>query len=280
MPANYSDYYARHKLWPLSQNFVYQADNNTIYTYLDNCFYHYTFYKHVDLPCDLFQANNTNITCAGSLFVSHDDEAIILIFRGTTTSQELNEEEQFYNLTNNFPGGGTVDSFYYQGFLTMWNGGLSDAFFSAKNAYPTHELWVTGWSMGASLAALAAPYISALGYFNPPDIKLVTFEGLRVGYQDWATRMQTLVPWSYRLTHRNDAVPHLIPAPYVHHKTEIWYNNNMTEGDPYVVCPDFETATCSNSVPLNQQTWSDHPCFGGTGTCQKFTTEPTDMPML
>lgn len=43
------------------------------------------------LPCDLF-SKNPNITCAGALVVSHDDQAIILIFRGTIGEAELDEE--------------------------------------------------------------------------------------------------------------------------------------------------------------------------------------------
>ena len=33
----------------------------------------------------------------------------------------------FYNLTENFPSGGTVAKFWYNGFLIVWNAGLRDA---------------------------------------------------------------------------------------------------------------------------------------------------------
>src|SRR5690349_12785343 len=113
----------------------------------------------------------------------------------------------YVNMTVTFPGGGTVAKFWYNGFLTIWNGGIRDAFFAAKNQNPTYELWVTGFSMGGSLAANAAGYISALGYMSPNDIKLITFGQPRIGHADIAARYPSLVPYMYRVTHRLDHVP-------------------------------------------------------------------------
>lgn len=126
-------------------------------------------------------------------------------------------------MTLSFPGGGTVSQFYYNGFLITWKSGLRDAFLSAKNTYPSYELWITGWSMGGSLASMAAPYISQMGYFDLNNIKMVSFSGLRIGHTDFADRYPSLVPYSYRVTHRNDVVPHLIPfdAGYRHQKNEV-----------------------------------------------------------
>lgn len=171
------------------------------------------------------------------LVASQDDEAIILNFRGTIGSAEFNEETSkksknflqksillaFYNITTAFPGGGTVHKFWYNGFTTIWNGGLRDAFFKAKNKYPNYELWVTGFSMGGSLAALAAPYISQLGYFDKTQIKLVSFGEMRVGHADFADRFSDLVPFAYRVYHNRDMSAHVIPtsAGYKHHKNEV-----------------------------------------------------------
>jgi hypothetical protein len=49
----------------------------------------------VELPCDLFN-KNPNITCAGSVWVTHDDEAVVLTFRATTTEDEYREEISKY----------------------------------------------------------------------------------------------------------------------------------------------------------------------------------------
>ena len=125
-----------------------------------------------------------------------------------------------------FPGGGTIDKFYYNGFLTIWNAGIRDAYFAAKNKYPTYELWVAGTSMGGSLAGTAAPYISQMGYVNPSMLKLITNGMLRIGKADLISRFPTLVPYAYRITHRHDIVPHLIPtsAGYQHFGPEVREN--------------------------------------------------------
>uniref|UniRef100_A0A914BZS2 Uncharacterized protein n=1 Tax=Acrobeloides nanus TaxID=290746 RepID=A0A914BZS2_9BILA len=58
MPAGYSDYYARHKIWPLSSNFVYQSDPNAINNYLSNCFNNATIWYNNNMT-----ANDPYIEC-------------------------------------------------------------------------------------------------------------------------------------------------------------------------------------------------------------------------
>jgi hypothetical protein len=123
-----------------------------------------------------------------------------------------------------FPGGGTVQIYYYQAFQKVWQGGISDAFFATKNKYPTYELWITSWSMGSGLAANGAAYISQMGYMPPNQIKYVTFGQMRVGYADFAARFPSLVPWAYRVTHRWDHIPHgRFDLGYYHIKNEVMY---------------------------------------------------------
>uniref|UniRef100_A0A914DWM3 Fungal lipase-like domain-containing protein n=1 Tax=Acrobeloides nanus TaxID=290746 RepID=A0A914DWM3_9BILA len=216
----------------------------------------------------MFNKDNS-ITCAGSVFVIHDEQAILLMFRWTVGNTEGIEEFDFYNMTLTFPGGGTVSEFYYNSFQVVWNNGMRDTFLAAKNSFPTYELWVTGVSMGASMAALAAPYISQMGYFAPKDIKMVNYGELRVGHKDFADRYPSLVPYAYRIVHRNDIMPHIIPleAGYVHHQNEIWYNNLMHETDPWVECDAEESQNCSDSVPKSEWTKLDHVYFEHTCNC-------------
>jgi hypothetical protein len=44
----------------------------------------------------MFKKNNDLITCTGDVGVAHDEEAIIVTFRGTIGDDELNEEECKY----------------------------------------------------------------------------------------------------------------------------------------------------------------------------------------
>lgn len=49
-------------------------------------------------------------------------------------------------------------NFWYNGFLIIWNGGIRDLYFAAKNKYPNYEVWVIGHSMGGNLAGNAAAW--------------------------------------------------------------------------------------------------------------------------
>ena len=73
------------------------------------------------------------------------------------------------------------------------------------------------------MAALGAAYISQMGYFPPSGIKMINIGELRVGYKDFSDRYPSLVPYAYRIVHRNDAAPHAIPLTdgYYHHANEV-----------------------------------------------------------
>ena len=102
---------------------------------------------------------------------------------------------------------------------------MKDDFLTLKNANPDHELWVTGHSLGGAMASLAATTISKLGYMSPDKIKLITFGEPRVGDADYASAVDTLIPYVYRIIHAHDIVPHVPPRGlygYIHHKGEVW----------------------------------------------------------
>lgn len=114
-------------------------------------------------------------------------------------------------------------TFWYNGFLQVWNGGMKSAMLKARQAFPSYELWITGESMGGSLSANAAPYISLMGYYQPKDIKMISFGQTRIGDATFAQRYPTLVPYAYRIVHRYDVAPHIIPHHYGyrHHGSEV-----------------------------------------------------------
>uniref|UniRef100_A0A914E4Y2 Uncharacterized protein n=1 Tax=Acrobeloides nanus TaxID=290746 RepID=A0A914E4Y2_9BILA len=99
MPAGYNNetqLIANHKLASLAYNLEWsetQINSSVFIDYLSQCFYNHTFYAYVNQICDIFNKNNSKVPCVSSLFVSHDDQAIIMIFRGTTTQTELHQEE-------------------------------------------------------------------------------------------------------------------------------------------------------------------------------------------
>ena len=153
---------------------------------------------------------------------------------------------------------------------------MKDAYSTFKNKYPSYEVWITGHSLGGIMASLGASHISQLGFANPSKIRLINFAGPHGGDLTWAQRMATLVPWAYRVVHHWDYVPHIPTNPnwtYTHHKIEIWYNNSMADGDPYITCVELESKNCSDSVDPSDYSNPEHNTYfegkGCTELCQK-----------
>ncbi|KAJ1364084.1 hypothetical protein KIN20_024091 [Parelaphostrongylus tenuis] len=120
--------------------------------------------------------------------------------------------------------------------MTVWLGGIEDAFLRASEKFKDYELWIVGHSLGGAIASLAASYIEKMKVFDGDRIKLVTFGQPRTGDVDFAKAHGKQIPYSFRVTHSRDIVPHLPPKAvehYYHHKSEILYNNRYDDGQLY-----------------------------------------------
>ncbi|PIO58444.1 hypothetical protein TELCIR_20122 [Teladorsagia circumcincta] len=56
------------------------------------------------------------------------------------------------------------------------------------------------------------------------------------------------IPYSFRVIHAHDVIPHSPPRGYHnyrHHKSEVFYNNDMTTDD-YIECDEQESKACSD----------------------------------
>ncbi|PIO74993.1 triacylglycerol lipase [Teladorsagia circumcincta] len=120
--------------------------------------------------------------------------------------------------------GGYVSKYFYDGFINLWNAGMRDDFETLNADFPGYNIWVTGHSLGAALASLAASYIIANNQIPTDFVQLVTFGQPRVGdiFFSWAHDRQMV--YSFRVTHWRDVVPHVPPELfelYYHHKSEV-----------------------------------------------------------
>ncbi|KIH59629.1 triacylglycerol lipase [Ancylostoma duodenale] len=80
--------------------------------------------------------------------------------------------------------GGYVSTYFYDAFMAVWNGGLKESFEALHAKYPDYGVWVTGHSLGASMASLAASYVISTQGINGSDVLLITYGQPRTG--DWA----------------------------------------------------------------------------------------------
>ena len=96
---------------------------------------------------------------------------------------------------------------------------VTAAYLNLTRLYPSHPVFFTGHSLGASLATMLAyelvtapPSESALyGRAVPPT--LYTFGEPRLGNHAMSALLATALPSHHRVVHWRDAVPHLPPCP-------------------------------------------------------------------
>ncbi|WP_232070582.1 lipase family protein [Mycobacterium lacus] len=77
------------------------------------------------------------------------------------------------------------------------------------------QLLVTGHSLGAALAVLAAPDIMK-NMLPSIELKVITFAGPIAGLWDFASTFDRVITSCYRLVNWLDLVPYLPPPPYEH----------------------------------------------------------------
>ena len=83
------------------------------------------------------------------------------------------------------------------------------------------QILMTGHSLGAALAVLAAPDILRNMSSNTLEPQLITFAGPRVGIADFAAAFNGAIKNCFRVVNFLDIVPLVPPDPYVHVGTGI-----------------------------------------------------------
>ncbi|UMM21681.1 hypothetical protein L5515_003260 [Caenorhabditis briggsae] len=215
---------------------------------LNKVFTNYELKQHIHVKCDETDGLDT---CSGITFVSHDDKAIVMAFRGTYGKLQLlvESEEIMYRNKTAWYGGGSVGFYFAHAFNLIWNAGMKNDVNTLIHKYPGYEIWVGGHSLGGSLAALASNFLISNGLATSSNLKMITFGEPRTGDKTFADTVDSLVPYSFRVIHKKDIVPH-IPLNgmegFHHHKAEIWYDNDMSSAT-YKECDSQESPFCSDS---------------------------------
>ncbi|CAB3409059.1 unnamed protein product [Caenorhabditis bovis] len=232
--------------------------------------------KHILVNC----SNPHELHSQCSMITAYDTtkKIIVMTFRGTTGNGQMADEIlSFFGGKRKFFDSGMVFEYFYDAFNSLWNGGLGTEIRNLKYLYPDFELWASGHSLGGSLASVGASWVVKTGLFKPEKIKLLTVGQPRTGDYDYAWWHQNTFLYSYRVVHHKDPVPH-IPPQYeldkdrmYHHRTEIWYNNNMEVGSKYHICPEADGFHCSNQqldpIPMDHIHYYnvDLGTYGGSG---------------
>ncbi len=146
-------------------------------------------------------------------FIAYNDSAIVLAFRGTSSIQDWMTDSDL-SLTS-VRTGGKVHSGFFRALCLVWNDILQVITSVQTKAQP---LWITGHSLGAALAALAAARFDL--ELDKPVSGVYTFGQPRVGDRDFARIVNAdLNHRFYRFVNNSDVVtriPTREPLSYSH----------------------------------------------------------------
>jgi len=171
---------------------------------------------------------------------------VTVVFRGTDNIAGFITDGDF--LQTAYPG--VNGALVHAGFLAIYqtyNSVVLALVADLISACPSCQIMITGHSLGAALATLAAAEITQK--FASKAVVLYNFGSPRVGNHVFSSYLNaTLSVGCYRFTNQRDLVP-MIPYQFLnyHHiREEVWYNGNS-----FVNCDDSgEDPHCEDSQHL------------------------------
>lgn len=167
----------------------------------------------------------SNITTDTQGYIAGNDEMILIAFRGTVASKFKDWLTDLDAVHVAGPQGQVHKGFYERGLLSVW-----DQLAAALPAYQYNNqpVWLTGHSLGAAIADLAAAELITRKLVTTIN-GLYTFGQPRAGNSSFSIWFNSqMLARSFRFVHDNDIVPHVPPAAmaYQHNGTFIHFDAN------------------------------------------------------
>jgi len=192
---------------------------------------------------------------------------IVVSFRGSASIRNWIQDLTIHKERTAFGGGsGTVATGFYNVYTALQLAVLGQLRSLAQSLSSSYNIYVTGHSLGAAVAALCiTDLVVNQGYSG---VQAITFGEPRVGDSTFADFMNEQVGQITRITHADDIVVHLplMDFGFFHETTEIWNIDSS-----FTVCSSSngEDPSCSDSVdPLDLNvgdhlSYLDVPCCDG-----------------
>lgn len=186
------------------------------------------------------------------VYVLTSDTDTILAFRGT--------EADFGDIVSdikvrmrNFPGFGSVHDGFADAVEDVW-----DKVAATIDRLDGRRLWVTGHSLGAAMATIAAVRIIRRGAI--PSINLFTYGSPKVGNGKFATAFAAAPIQHFRFVNNNDVVTRVPPFPYQHTGNVIYMNHwgNVRAMTSYQIAKDRFRGAVKGVTQGSVDSLSDH----------------------
>ncbi|KAL9619142.1 MAG: hypothetical protein Q9160_006231 [Pyrenula sp. 1 TL-2023] len=210
----------------------------------------------------------TDVT--GYVAVDHTNSHVVVGFRGSSSLRNYIADLDFPLVPADICAGCLV----HDGFWNSWleaRDGVMKAIMSIDDSYPDYSLVVTGHSLGAAIATIAAAQLRNEGH----PAALYTYGSPRVGQLTFAEYVTNQPGGNYRVTHTQDPVPRLPPiaiAGYSHTSPEYFISspNDVTPTPNDITQFDGINELNGNAGQLGLDV-SDHGWyFNAIGACADF----------
>jgi len=219
-------------------------------------------YKTYEKSCD-----TSNNTCGALIAISDEKKSIYLAYRGQAIDKQLFLEFLHglgaqMGAWEKFEAGGGVMTYFFAAFDRLFKrGGIKDDILQLHKTYPKYTIWVTGHSLGASLASMTAVYLANVSKIPPEQLHLVTTGEPRTGNALYAKAVETAIKYRYRIVHKNDIVTNtpasvdpqglVVTKSMMNRQAHFYrhlvhYDNDMKKGDSYKICDLSEDNGCRN----------------------------------
>lgn len=198
-------------------------------------------------------------------YVATAGEAIYVVFRGTKTIAEWISDATLNQVPYDFVSGGGASE---AGFTAIY-ASIRSAIVETVNALAAggayDALYVTGHSLGAALATLAAPDLARQTAFDAPV--LYNFASPRTGSPTFAALVDAL-PTSWRVVNTYDEVP-MLPHPVT-----VIYHGSEPEFIFYEHIDSAYTITFGVPIRTLEDLGNDHAMCSYYGTLCDQTSDP------
>ncbi|GMT31858.1 hypothetical protein PFISCL1PPCAC_23155, partial [Pristionchus fissidentatus] len=232
-----------------------------------------TLIKQYSVECD--KAGNN---CGAILAVSQEAKAIYIAYKGSSFDKQqiLSPYFLIYQLFAEFIHGlaaqlgawekfvddAGVITYFHNAFQKVFvESELQEDLIALRKKHPAYRLWLTGHSLGGSLASMTALYAARNKLIDQSKIRLITFGEPRTGNVAYAKAIETEIDFRYRVVKRNDLVSNipnsvdpnailLTPAMFdrqpLFYRYLVHYDNLMLKTDGFKVCQLSDDHGCRN----------------------------------
>ncbi|WKY15858.1 hypothetical protein Q1695_000943 [Nippostrongylus brasiliensis] len=222
-----------------------------------------SYVRRFSIVCDI-----SDNTCRGLLAVSLEAKSIYIVFQDSETQKQL-AAELINGLGAQFgawdkfedPEIGVISYFHKAFYRTFIDTGMKDHVVELVQKYPDFRIWTTGYSLGGSLASMAALYLAIKDLVDKKSIRLVTFGEPRTGNVAYARAVEKHIRFRYRVVKGDDfiaSIPRspdpsaIITGPLFYrqplfYRYLVHYDNKMKKNDPFIVCGLSDDYGCRNT---------------------------------